>query len=349
MSAANIRETAIALSYRYQSDLQTAAGAGNYWSLTKTNPSLAEITLATETDAADIGKGHEFAENQYLTNWDVRIPFEKFCSSEILAWLFAFGLGSVTPSTPASGAYKYLCTPTNPVDDGIELPAFTYVEAIRQGGSALFDRASVGCLINSFGLSLASGPGRANCRVTAEFVGCGENASPSGVSIPDTTTEHFLNAASAGITILGSDYVTLKRIVSLDLGWNNNIRLPQGFYPGSGTSQGAAVRGRMEHGDREASLSFVVRMESTSDELAKLLAQTEGTAAITLQGNLITGSTYNSAVMTFHSVRISSAVIGDDSGIVTIQCQCQPFYTDSDGIVTFEATTQTANIGAEEA
>jgi len=107
-------------------------------------------------------------------------------------------------------------------------------------------------------------------------------------------------------------------VVSLETTWTNNLRLDQGFYPGSGTSDGGQVRGRMENGDRASTLTFTVRMESTSTELAKLLAQTEGTAVITLQGALIAGSTYNSVTMTFHRVRIKSAVIGDDSGIVTI-------------------------------
>lgn len=347
--SANIRETKIALSFRKQAALQVpAASSGNYWSLTKTNPALADITLNSETDAADIGKGHEFAENVYLTNWDARIPFEKFCSSEIMAQLFCFGLGKITKTNPGTGVYKYVCTPLDPVTDDIDMPVLTYVESIRQGGSALFDRAAAGCAVQSFGLNLASGPGRANARVNAELVGCGIIVDPSGITIPQTITEHFLNAGSAQITILGQNYVTLKRIVSLETSWGNALRLDQGFYPGSGSDNGGAVRGRMEHGDRTVTLSWVARMASNSTELTNLLNQTEGTAVIALTGAHITGIYYHSISMTYHHVKIKTAVIGDDSGIVTIQTTAELLYDSSDGIVTFEAITGTDNIGSAE-
>ena len=348
MSTANVRETKIALSYRKQAALQVEAAAGNYWSLTKTNSALADITLNSEDDAQDIGKGNEFAANVYLTNWDARIPYEKFTSSEILAWLFAFGLGKYTETTPATGAHRYTCTPQAPITDGIELPQFTYVEAIRPGGSSLVDRASAGNVVESFSLKMASGPGRANCTLSMEFVGCGVIVEPSGVTVPAVTTEHFLNAGSATITILGSNYTTLKRLVSLDMGWSNNHRLEQGFFPGSGTNNGGAVRGRMEFGDRKATLSFQVRLESSSTELDNLLAQTEGTAVIAMQGALITGSTFNDATITFHRVRIKAAVVGDDQGIVTVKVGCEPLYHSTNGLLTAVITTETAGIGAIE-
>lgn len=348
MGSANIRETAIALSYRKQAALQTKAGAGNYWRIANNSQSLASVTLATENDATDMGKGHEFATQQFLLNWDGRIPFEKYATSEGLAFLFAFGLGSVTETTPATGAHQYVCTPLDPVAGGIELPSFTYVEAIRQGVNAVFDQAIVGAVVNSFGLSITSGVGRQNCRATAEFIGCGKIEDPSGITIPSITTEHSLNAGSAGITIIGNDYVSLKKIVSLETTWTNAIRVDQGFYPGSGTVDGAAIRGRMENGDRVCTLKFIARMDKDSNEFTLLKNQTTGTAVITLQGALIDGSTYNSANLTYHKVGIATRERGNDNGIVTVECECTPFYDESDGIVTFTATTQTTGICAAE-
>ena len=129
---ANIRETKIGFGYKKQTDLSTPNVSGDIWSLTKTNAALATVTLNTENDAAELGKGHEFATQVFKSHWDVSGSIEKFLTSEIAAWAFVFGLGNRTKSgTPP--AITYTCTPQDPVSGGIELPAFSFIEAIRQG------------------------------------------------------------------------------------------------------------------------------------------------------------------------------------------------------------------------
>ena len=65
------RQTKIGVSYRKQSNLATAQSAGNMWGLTKTGDNLMAVTLNSEDDSDDMGKGDEFPANNYLTNWDV--------------------------------------------------------------------------------------------------------------------------------------------------------------------------------------------------------------------------------------------------------------------------------------
>jgi len=341
---ANIRETKIGFGYKKQTDLATANAVGDIWSLTKTNAALTTVTLNTENDAAELGKGHEFATQTFKSHWDVSGSIEKYLSSEIAAWAFVFGLGGrVKSGTPPT--ITYTCTPQDPVTGGIELPAFSFIEAIRQGASAVLDRMAVGCVVEEFRITLGSGPGRANSRITVNFAGSGKLVEPSGITLPAGTAEHLLPGASAQVVINGVDYVTSRNLVSLELGFKNNLRLDSGFYPGSGTQDNAAIRGRLEFGDREASLRFVACFENGSSELTKLRNQTTGTAVISLQGALIAGSDYHSIDVTFHKVAFRTAVVGETDGIVTVEVECTPLWETTNSLLTAVVKTTQDNIG----
>lgn len=341
--SANIRESIIAFGYKHEAALGTTQVAGDMWSLTKTNSDLLAVDLQTEDDGQDIGKGDEFPTQTFLTNWDVQGTVEKYVSSEALAWAGCFGLGKTTKTTPASGAYTYTCTPQDPITDDIDMKSFTMIEQIRPSVPYV-DRALSGCVLNGFNVVLGSGPTRANSKMTMNIVGTGKVTDPSSITAPAVTTEHNLTAGSAAITILGDNYITLKALQEIEFGWQNNCRLDEGFYPGSGTSNGAAIRGRMEFGDRAASLRFRARLRASSPETADLLAQTTGTAVITLTGALIIGSTYHGATVTFHKVAISSAIIGNNNGLATIEVVCRPLKHASNGLITMAVTCAQDNI-----
>jgi hypothetical protein len=341
---ANIRETKIGFGYKKQAALQTANVLADIWSLSKVNAALSTVTLNTEDDAPELGKGHEFATRVYPTSWDVQGTIEKYLTSEIAAWAFVFGLGNRVKS--GTTAITYTCTPPDPVTAGIELPAFSFIETIRQGGSAVLDRMAIGCVVEDFTIALASGPGRASSKITINFSGSGKLTEPSGITIPAPTAEHLLPAASAQVTINGVNYVTNRNLVSLELGFKNNLRLDSGFFPGSGTQDNAAIRGRLEFGDRQASLKFVARFENGSTELTKLRNQTTGTATVSLQGELISGSDYHSLAVTFQKVAFKTAVIGDTEGIVTVEVECAPLYDTTNGLLSAVAVCQQDNIGS---
>ena len=112
------------------------------------------------------------------------------------------------------------------------------------------------------------------------------------------------------LSINGVDYVSNKNIVSLETSWKNNIRLDQGFYPGSdfqtsGDGTTGAIRGRLEFGNRVGTLKFVALYDKNSTELTKLKAQTTGTAVIGLSTMRTTPS--NSPGRRWLSPRWSSA------------------------------------------
>jgi hypothetical protein len=331
--SANIREILIGFGKGRQADIATANPAGEIWRLNKLNAALANPKLNTENDAAEFGKGHEFATQVFKTSWDVSGALEKYLSAEIAAWTMAFGLGQVA-KTGVAPNFTYTAKPLDPVTDGIELPYFSFIEQMRPGATDVLDRMAVGCAVEGFTITVGSGPGRANSKINVEFVGSGKLTEPSGITMPAATAEKLLPSASLALTINGVDYVTSKNIVSLEFGWKNNLRLDAGFYPGSGfqtagDATSGAIRGRLECGDREVSLRFVARFEDGSTELAKLRNQTTGTAVITL-----TYDANNSLQVTFHRISFSAAEVGDTEGIVTVAVECQPQYDPTDGVLT---------------
>jgi hypothetical protein len=291
------------------------------WSLSQTNRSIGQPLLNVEDDAADLGKGDEWATQLFPSHWDAALPWEARLTSENAAMLAAFALGVVTKATAEAG-FAYTCTPLDPVIDGIDLPSSTVVQAVRQGASDLFDYALIGMCLQEFRIRLTQGPGRDNATMTSSWAGCGKYAEASTITIPAPTTEHPLNAGGAAITINGVDYVTAKSFVSAEFGWNNNVRLDAGNYPGSGTQSNAQIRGRMEYGTRQAFLTFVARFMDGSAELTKLRALTNGAATIAVTGAVITTSSYHKILATFHRVAFRTAVIGETDGLITVAVEC---------------------------
>lgn len=342
--SANLRETRLCIGVKKQSALQTPLVAADCVTIMKTNPALFALDLRTESDAPWIGKDDEFATQNFLTNWDVSGPIEGYLSSLKAALIAAFALGKVV-MTPVSGTgFNYVITPMDPVTDEIEMPATTIVETIRQGASDVIDRALVGMCCEEFSIELNSGPGLQNARISSTWVGCGKSVEPSTITIPAKTTEYLLPGYSVTLTIIGDDYVTAKSIQSASFRWKNNMRLDSGFYPGSGSSDGAQIRGRMEHGDRECAMSVVARFANGSTELAKVKAQTEGTMVLTVTGAVIGGTVYHDLTITLHRVVYRSAVIGDADGIVTVAIEVLPMKHVSNGLVTIEVNTDVEDI-----
>lgn len=339
MSSFNVQNTNFAIAFKPQAALQTANVAADLWKVSRANAGFTKFGFNTESDAAEIGKGSEFATQVFPVSWDVSGSIEKYLSSELAAWAFAFGLGTANLNEAAG---TYTITPTD-VCDGIDLPAFSVVEqlgAACPGGAAL-DRMAIGCVINDWAIRFNSGPGRSNSMLTVNFVGCGKNASPSAIVLPDAKlAEHELRGGSATVTINGVDYVAGKSLLSLEMSFANNVRLDQGFFIGSGTQDNAAIRGRMERGNRDFGLTFTARLESGSDEYTKLKAQTTGPATITL-----TNSATESLSVVYHKVAYSAVDVADDNGIAVVQVNVTPLEDVTDGVLTATVKTAVTGIG----
>lgn len=336
---ANVQETVIAFGFKPQADVATPNTLPEMWSLTKTNPALAVVNPVNENNALDIGKGNEFPSQVFPSYQDASVPLEKFASSEFLAWLFCFSTGKATKTTAGTG-YKYDAVMNDPATECINLPCFTWDELIRPEPDSVVDRALIGVVVGEWTLTMSSGPGRANCRVACVLPGSGRVQTPGLTPLPAVTEEHLLNAAGASININGIDYVLQQSFISLDFRFNNNVRLDSGLYPGSGTQNGYAVRGRMEYGIREIALSFVARAQKGSQEFNNLINGTEGSATFGCKGQSIDGTAFHSFQITIPRERMQAVVNGEDNNIVTVQCVVTPLQpTDGSPIITMSATT----------
>jgi hypothetical protein len=335
MSATRLQEVLVCFGKGKQTDIATAQAAGVMWRMNKLNAALADPKLAIEDDAAEYGKGHEFATTTFKTSWDVTGTLEKYLSAEMAAWAMCFGLGKVVKSGTTPD-FIYTCTPLFPsAGDDTELPYFSFVEQIRPGAGVVLDRQAVGCAVEGFTITIGSGPGRANSKITVEFVGSGKVIdSATGIVMPAATVENLLPSASLALTINGVDYVTAKNLVSVETSWKNNLRVNDGYFPGSGFQTGGdatsgAIRGRLEFGNRQGGLRFVARFDSSSLEYAKLKAQTTGTAVLTL-----THDANNSLTLTWQKVAFSTVTITETDQFATVAVDCVPQFDSTNGILT---------------
>jgi hypothetical protein len=337
---ANIQETVTAFGFQPQTDVATINTLPQIWTMSRINPAMATVNPVNETNALDIGKGNEFPTQMFPSYQDASVAIEKYVSSEFMAWLFCFTTGKATKTAAGTG-FTYAAVPNDPTVNCINLPAFTYDEQIRPSPNSVIDRAIIGAVVGEWTLTMSSGPGRANCRVAVTCPATGRVQAPGLSPLPAVQLEHFLNAAGATININGIDYVLSQSFISLEFRFNNNVRLDTGLYPGSGTQNGYAVRGRMEYGIREMTLNFVARAQKGSTEFNNLLSGTEGPATFSVQGPLIAGTTYHGFTITMPRTRMLSVVNGDDNNIVTVQCGVTALVP-TDGvtpIITMSATT----------
>jgi hypothetical protein len=218
------------------------------------------------------------------------------------------------------------------------------VEQIRPGGSSVIDRRLEDCALESFGFRMNSGVGRQNATINMNWVGSGRETGPSGITLPASLVEHGLNAGAFTISVNGVNYLTGNRFVDCEFNFANNISAEDSFFPGSGTDDGAQVRGRQERGDRAVTFRFRARFNPGSTELSTFLAQTEGTVVLGWTGPLITGSTFHGCTLTGHRTRLTSATIEDNNGKVIVNCEVTFLKHASNGVITAAITTNQDNI-----
>ena len=299
-----------------------------------------------EDDAKFLGKGHEFATQQFKSHLTCERNWNGILTSEAFAILTVFAMSKFSKAAAGTG-FKYTSLMSDPVADGIDMFTNMFVDTIRQGATDVHDMALIGLVCDEFTVTLNSGPGLENATFTSRWVGCGKYVSPSTVVVPVVTAEHFLNAGGASsITIIANDYLATNKFNTLSFGVRNNLRRERMYYPGSGTLDGYQIGGRMQHGDREAFLNWTVDFVDGSDELTKMLALTTGTGVVTVGGAVIgAGPSTHEAKATFQQIGIKSAVIGNSSGIVTVACDASVQKHSANGVVTFDATCEKDEIG----
>jgi hypothetical protein len=343
---ADIREIRQFIGFKKQAALQTALVAADGWSLRQTNRTIGQARYVTENDKDDLGKGTPFATQVFKTSKSFDYPWEARLTSQNAAMLGVFGIGLQTKAAAGSG-FKYTCKPSVLLTASPDMPSTTVVQTIRQGGSDVFDVAGIGVCCNEFGFTLLSSPGRDNATMRSSWVGCGKTASPSTITVPTVTTEHSLSAGAATtITINSVNYLSNARFFQFSFNYGNNIRLDQGYYPGSGSQDGFQIRGRMWRGDPVATAEIVALFENGSTELDAFLAQTEGTGQIVVDGAVIgAGPEVHRLDLLMHRIVFEDAEVNEQDGLVSVRVPIALLEHSSNGVLTYEVTTTQDNIG----
>ena len=320
---ARVQQLILGLGKGKQTNISTATLAASFLRFKKLN---ADLNPVFENDAAEIGKGHEFITQTFPSHYDVANRLEKYASAEFVTWATAFGLGNVVVT--GSGPYNYTITPIDP-GTSLELPYFSLVEQVSEGGGSAVDNLYVGNAVEDWLYQFNYGPGRASSKMTVNWVGSGKFTTPSAITVPALTAETNMLAASMALSVNGVDYVGTKRILSGSVGWKNNLLLNAGFFPGSGLQNGCQVRGRMEIGSRVPSFQCTVRLVSGSTEYATLTNQTTGTAVLTVQYDANNTVTFTFQKMAFQMVENAEA-----DGIVAVTITGAPQYDATNGVLT---------------
>ncbi len=233
---------------------------------------------------------------------------DKYSSAEFMHWGLAYALGDV------SGGGTII-----PIDPGVtlELPYFTVVEQVPEGGSMALDTAYIGCAVEDFRYEFSYGAGRATGKCNVGWNGSGILAQPSGVTVPDVTVEHNMLSAGMQLTVSGTDYVALKTILRGHFEWKNNLLMNAGLFPGSGLQDGAGIRGRLEIGTRAVMFQYTARLLSGSGEYAKLRAITKGALSLA-----VSYDSTHSILISMPQVSFETINVVDVDGLVAITVDC---------------------------
>jgi hypothetical protein len=333
--AARVQQLILGLGKGKQTNISTAGST--FLRLKKLNADLTTPKPIFENDAAEIGKANEFIAQTYPSHYEVANRFEKYASSEFVTWACAYGLGNIV-QTGSTAPYNYVITPLNP-GTTLELPYFSVVEQVSEGGGNCVDNLYVGCAVEDWLYQANYGPGPKSSKMTVNWAGSGLLTTPSAITVPALTLENNMLAASMALSVNGVDYVATKRILTASVGWKNNLLLNAGFFPGSGLQNGLQVRGRMEIGARVPSFQFSARLLYGSTEYNTLVAQTTGTATLSVQHDA-----NNSVSFAFQQMAFQAAENGEGDGIVTVTITGAPQYNATSGILTVTTNCSIAGI-----
>ena len=321
---ARVQQLILGLGKGKQTNISTAGST--FLRLKKIDTTLTTAKPVFENDAAEIGKGNEFISQTFPSHYEVANRLEKYATAEFVTWACAFGLGNA--SVVGSGApYTYTIVPIDP-GTTLELPYFSLVEQVAEGGGSAVDNLYVGAAVEDWTYQFSYGPGRASSKMTVNWVGSGLVTQPSGITVPAVTLENNMLAASMALSVNGVDYVAGKRILSGSIGWKNNLMLNAGFFPGSGMQNGLQVRGRVEIGARVPTFQFTARLLAGSPEYNTLVNQTTGTATLSVQHDA-----GNSVAFTFPKLAFQVVENAEADGIVAVSVTTAPQFDTVTGTV----------------
>jgi hypothetical protein len=267
-------------------------------------------------DAAEAGRGTEWAGLQSIERWDAGAHRETWGTPEILGWLAAFWFGSVVTSQPDAvnaplvyqHAFSVLRPPTT------DLPVTTIIEL----GASTLRRKVESVVVATLEMS-ADVPGR--LKVTADLVGSGKVTLPGGFTPAAVPAESqvFFRTNNLVFTLGGVD--VSSRLLSWRTRLDNALLKDPAYEPGSGL-----YRARIEYGARRPiTFECTLKLDAAGGDLATLRAGTVLTpTTVQFDGtDTIAAVVKQRLIVSLPKMNITKAVIGDKDSRRTITLTCE--------------------------
>lgn len=320
---ANIKSLLYGFSRNKQSDMATAiTGATNLLAFTPNSREVIAVpTLETQDNSDELGTGI-YPDKLYKTRSSLQQSLQFRNSSQLLAWLFAFGCSAGTKSAHGSG-WQYVFSPVQ----SRTMNYFTLVSQILAGTSEeVLDMIHRAVMIESVQLSLVSGTDQNTFTSTVNFLGSGRytrNAATgtAGSTMPAPLSINQLNIGNIhNLSFISQDYDSTCALRSLEFTLTNNIKTDSNYRPcGNNSQDGYFVMSATEAGSPTIALSAVVDARPGTPELGLLLAGTEGSVDIDMRGDLIgAGPETHGIRIQMPRVRVSALTMGEDDETVTL-------------------------------
>jgi hypothetical protein len=287
-------------------------------------------------NAAQFGKGHEFATRNAILSWDVRFKRTFQATTKMLGWAFAFHGGKIATTSLGGSptAYSHVIEYQDPngtgyYGSGRQLPVTTIVERVTSG----LVRKFPSCLVQAVEVT-----GTLNdwVKMAVDMVGSGKKEDlSSGWAFPASAEGALLRNASLTFTE-GASGLSMSDISCSVRSWRfrSEYQLDEngGYCPGSGYQTPAdptsgQVRGKLEFTRRAVIFEAVLTADSTNHSLfATLLSQGTRSANLAITGSLISGANSHALTINIPALVYKAIPIGADGDTVTFALQVVVFY-----------------------
>lgn len=293
---------------------------------------FADHTPLMSDNAAQYGKGHEFATRNALLSWDVRFKRTFQATTKMLGYAFAFHCGKVTTTTPAAGAYQHVFEYQDPNGSG------HYGSGRQQPVTSIVERVTSGLIRKwpSVQVMAVEVTGQINdwIKMSVDFIGSGKRIDGTGFTFPTSTEGELLRTASLQFEHgpSGSLADTSCDVNSFRFRTEMAYDEVGGYCPGSGYQvsgdpTSGQVRNKLEFTRRAVMLEFVVRAKSDSTVLDKLEAQDDLEAVLTMEGGEIGVSGQNHTfIVTIPRLNYKAAPIQTDGDVIVFAVSAIVFY-----------------------
>lgn len=282
-------------------------------------------------NAAQYGKGHEFATRDEKLSWNTSFTRNFQATTKILGWAFAFHTGNVTTTALGGGAFKHVFEYMDPIlgtgfyGSSRQLPVVTIYELVATNLIRIFPSMLVKTIE-------VTGSQNDWVMLTLELQGSGmmRRVTPnvSGYTFPNSTdpltggegtllrnASLLFEHSTSGVTLADTSCdVRSFRFRSEYALFEEDGYCPGSGYLVSGNARSGQIRNKLEIARRAVVFEFVVKAPSTNNLVFDRLEQSLTAAArLTVTGEQIgTSGFFHTWLLYIPQLRYRSVPIGAD-------------------------------------